>query len=206
MAPQGTQRAAGNPHSPDPPRWPLLPSPPRHAGELLRGKDAGRATADLQRCLLPLLLPLTLSDTEEVSRGAVVAAQRLAALLPRDAAAASAQAGIAALEARGGEDAAIAAARVFAHTAASWSEAALRARAPELLRRWCGHRDFAVREVRGWRGRRAALAGGRGGALQFHLRFREPVVYSVAAPAATAVTESPPLPRQRRGRRRSRAA
>ncbi|GBF89506.1 hypothetical protein Rsub_02078 [Raphidocelis subcapitata] len=116
-------------------------------GELLHAKDAGRAAADLQRCLLPLLLPLALHDNEAVLRGAVVAYQRLAALLPRDAAASAAQAAISALDARGAEDAAVAAARVFAHTAASWSEAALRARAPELLRRWCGHRDFAVREA-----------------------------------------------------------
>jgi hypothetical protein len=83
----------------------------------------------------------------QVSRESIVCYKQLAALLPADAAAAAAGAAVQALEARGSEDAPVQAARLFAHTAASWPEGALRARAPELLRRWCGHRDFAVREV-----------------------------------------------------------
>jgi len=39
------------------------------------------------------------------------------------------------------------AARVFAQTAAYWSDSALLERAPELLRRWCSHRNFTVREA-----------------------------------------------------------
>jgi hypothetical protein len=76
-----------------------------------------------------------------------VAFQQLAALLPPASAAAASWAAIQKLEAQGAEDAEVQAARLFAHTAPSWPEAALQARAPELLKRWCSHRDFAVREV-----------------------------------------------------------
>jgi hypothetical protein len=73
---------------------------------------------------------------------------QLVALLPRHDAAAAALHAVNRLASRGAEDAAVAAARMFAHSAAHWSEETLRARTPDLLRRWCGHRDFVVREVR----------------------------------------------------------
>jgi hypothetical protein len=120
---------------------------PTTTGERMRAEDAARAQSDIQCVALPMLLPLALDDGEDVSRGAVLACQELVALLPRDTAAAAAQAAIHRLESQGAEDAAVQAARVFAHTAASWSEAALRERAPELLRRWCSHRNFTVREA-----------------------------------------------------------
>ena len=109
--------------------------------------DARRAAGDVARMLVPLALPLALDDSDDAARAAVLVLQQLVALLPPDAAAAAAQAAVQRLEAEGAEDAAVAAARVFAHTAASWSEGALRERAPEYLRRWCGHRNFTVREA-----------------------------------------------------------
>ena len=36
------------------------------AGTLLRAKDVGRAHMDVQRALLPMLVPLMLHDNEEV--------------------------------------------------------------------------------------------------------------------------------------------
>lgn len=111
--------------------------------------DEARAHADVPRALLPLLLAPALDDAEEVSRGAVLAAQAVIALLPPEGAAPAALGVIARVEAAGAgaEDAAVAAARVFAHSAPSWAPAALEERAPELLRRWCSSRSFTVREA-----------------------------------------------------------
>lgn len=96
----------------------------------------------------------------QVSRETVLSFRGLAALLPPGAASSAAQAAIQRLEAQGAEDAAVQAARLFAHTAACWPEPALRARAPELLKRWCSHRDFAVREVGGQGACGGEAAGG----------------------------------------------
>jgi hypothetical protein len=83
----------------------------------------------------------------QVARQAILSFSQLTALLPRDAAASAAQHALHRLDSRGAEDAAVAAARLFAHSAAHWSQEALHERVPDLLRRWCSHRDFSVREV-----------------------------------------------------------
>lgn len=119
-----------------------------HLGELLPAKDPAKAPSDIQRLLLPVILPVALDDNDEVSRQAILAFQQLVALLPRDVAASAVQSALHRLEAQGGDtDSVVQAARIFAHTAASWSEAALHERVPDLLRRWCSHRDFTVREA-----------------------------------------------------------
>jgi hypothetical protein len=109
--------------------------------------DPAHGPSDVQRQVFPIILNLALDDSDEVSRGAILAFSQLVALLPRHAAAAAAQSAIHKLESQGTEEAAVQAARVFAHAAASWSEATLQERAPELLRRWCSHRYFTVREA-----------------------------------------------------------
>ncbi|KIZ01231.1 hypothetical protein MNEG_6730 [Monoraphidium neglectum] len=83
----------------------------------------------------------------QVARQAILSFSQLTALLPRDAAASAAQHALHRLDSRGAEDAAVAAARLFAHSAAHWSQEALHERVPDLLRRWCSHRDFSVREA-----------------------------------------------------------
>ena len=106
----------------------------------------------------PLLI-LLLSPVLQVAQEAVVCGGALAAHLPPDSCASVMQGAMQWLEARAGagaassgggpssEDAAVAAVRLFAHTASSWAAPVLATRTPELLRRWCGHRSFAVREV-----------------------------------------------------------
>ncbi|KAI8470275.1 MAG: armadillo-type protein [Monoraphidium minutum] len=118
-----------------------------HLGAQLHAKDAARAQPDIQHVLLPMALSAALDDHDEVARQVILTFSQLAALLPRDAAAAAATHAIHKVEARGAEDGAVAAARLFAHSAASWSDAALHDRVPDLLRRWCSHRDFSVREA-----------------------------------------------------------
>lgn len=92
-------------------------------------------------------IPRRRSRGLQVARQVVVSFAQLTALLPRDVAASAAISAIQRLDGRGSEETAVAAARLFAHSAANWSQAALHDRVPELLRRWCSHRDFIVREV-----------------------------------------------------------
>jgi pyruvate/2-oxoglutarate dehydrogenase complex dihydrolipoamide acyltransferase (E2) component len=222
--------------------------------------DAARAARDIPHTLLPMLLPLTLDDHDEVrrgrgpplrrarahtqpaapasphpltpaprsrrpcpfrlapqvSRGAVLAVQQLVALLPQEGAAPAVLSAIHRLESLGAtEDVAVQAARLFAHTAAHWEPAVLRERTPELLRRWCGHRSFTVREV----SMRAAAAAparrsGPGGCGRGPPSLRRRSQHArtrpgggAALPLGHAPTHCPPpAPAPRRQRRRWRAA
>lgn len=116
-------------------------------GALMCDKDEQRAASDLQHVLLPMVLPLTLDDHDEVARQAVLVFAQLVSLLPHGLVAPVVLHAVHRLESRGAEEAAVAAARLFAHSAASWSETALHECVPEILRRWCSHRDFSVREA-----------------------------------------------------------
>lgn len=88
---------------------------------------------------------------QQVSQAGILAFQQLVQLLPTARATAASKRAVDRLESQGSDDGTLAAVRLLAHTVAFWTPEALKRHVPRYAGRWASHRDFAVREVGGWR-------------------------------------------------------